>query len=79
MNLRDLLGLFGCAPPAALFATLMCLLLAACGDPPCASAEGAEKAAQAFKACVSINQHGEGGISCGTLAYDTYCRKGSSR
>lgn len=51
------------------------ILLAGCDDPPCPTPEAAQKAAEAYRACISVTQTGTGGYGCGDRAYRTFCRK----
>lgn len=48
-------------------------LLVGCDDPPCPP-DAVPRAAEAFGHCIGMQQRGDGGYGCGTLAYDTFCR-----
>lgn len=54
---------------------LLCLVaLAGCNGPPCGQAQSVA-AAQAYASCIRLEQAGSGGVRCGSLAFNTYCKQ----
>lgn len=59
---------------ARLIVVLVLLIgIAACDDPRC-PADQVPKATESYGACLQMEQQGDGGLSCGRRAYDTFCR-----
>ena len=56
---------------------LVSLGLAGCinSTEPCPSDEDADRAAQAYRACIMTYQQGDGGYDCGSRAWKTHCLK----